>query len=136
MLAADARLHLLVAWLSQSTSLPEEPSVPTGKVEDPGDPGEVTAEGSLESAADSATLVAAPTNHILYGLPAKVMVPDGIKLQNILGLLWGSVLPTLANQMVAYFAPPEREAEWQEGVDLARSGVTKIRDDGSCPRKQ
>ena len=121
MLAADARLHLLVAWLSQSTPEPEEPSVPTGKVEDPGDPGEVTAEGSLESAADSATLVAAPTNHILYGLPAKVMVADGMKLQNILGLLWGSVLPNLANQMVNYFAPPSEEED--------EACANKIRDD-------
>ena len=124
MLAADARLHLLVAWLSQSTPEPEEPSVPTGKVEDTG---EVTAEGSLESAADSATLVAAPTNHILYGLPAKVMVADGMKLQNILGLLWGSVLPNLANQMVNYFAPPSGEGEWVEGD--AEACAKKIRDD-------
>ena len=100
-LAADARMHFLVAWLSQSTSVPEEQAVPTAKVDEPG---EVTAEGSLESAADSATLVAAPTNHILYGLPQKVMVADGIKLQNMVGLLWGSVLPNLASQMVDCFA--------------------------------
>ena len=122
LLAADARLHLLVAWLSQSTSVPEEPAVPTAKVEDPG---EVTAEGSLESAADSATPMAAPTNHIIYGLPEKVAVPDTIKLQNILGLIWGTVLPTLASQMVDYFAPPDCE----DPGDLDRSGLEKIRDD-------
>jgi hypothetical protein len=107
-LAADARLHFLVAWLSQSTSVPEEQAVPTAKVDEPG---EVTAEGSLESAANSATLVAAPTNHILYGLPQKVMVADGIKLQNMVGLLWGSVLPNLASQMVDYFAATKSPEE-------------------------
>ena len=122
LLAADARLHLLVAWLSQSTSVPEEPAVPTTRVEDPGD---LTAEAGLESAADSATPMAAPTNHIIYGLPEKVAVPDTIKLQNILGLIWGTVLPTLATQMVDYFAPPDCE----DPGDLDRSGLEKIRDD-------
>jgi len=122
-LAADARLHFLVAWLSQSTSVPEEQAVPTAKVDDPG---EVTAEGSLESAADSATLVAAPTNHILYGLPQKVMVADGIKLQNILGLLWGSVLPNLASQMVGYFADTNSPSQEDKIKDKIKDDVLAL----------
>ena len=122
-LAADARLHFLVAWLSQSTSVPEEQAVPTAKVDDPG---EVTAECSLESAADSATLVAAPTNHILYGLPQKVMVADGIKLQNILGLLWGSVLPNLASQMVGYFADTNSPSQEDKIKDKIKDDVLAL----------